>query len=321
MATKRPWYTTVLIAVGCLAGFNAITSSSPTLSASEIRDGAGFFSPAVVSSATEALNQVEQRDKVGVRIETFATIPADKLAEFQALPKSNWGVFYQKWIEEIARREKSKGLIVLITKSPGHLEFYVPPDLKQRGFGSSIQGEFSRKLLENFRNKQFDEGLTASVGYLNSVGPTFKASTAKTGYNPRPRNVRHQPGMVPGQAVGGGNGWGIWSWVILAVVIWLVFRVVVALVRGVSGGGMQGSGYGQPGYGGGGGFMSNMLGGLAGAMAGNWIYNSMFNSHSSAHGSDWGNSSDYGDSGGGDFGGGDFGGGDFGGGDFGGGDF
>lgn len=359
MATKRPWHTAALMALGWLAGFSAIALNSSIVNAGEIRDEAGFFSPSALSSAQESLKQIEARDKVTINIETHSTIPASKQAAFKALPKSEWSTFYRSWIQELVRgdKAKSKGVFVLITKTPGHLEFAVPAELKQRGFNSSLQTGFSSKLLEDFRNKQFDQGLVSAVGYLNTVTPTLKPAAVKSAYNPRPVRWANQPAnrpqslngqqaeredgaVIPAQQpVRHANSWGIWNWVILGGVVWLVFIVISSLIRSFSGGagGGQGvGGYGSPAYGspgyGGGGFMSNMLGGLAGAMAGNWLYNSMFSGHSSAHGADWSGSSDqgltgndysggdFGDSGG-DFGGGDFGGGDFDGGDFGGGDF
>lgn len=351
MATKRPWRTAVLVAVGWLAGWSAITAQ-----ASEIRDDAGLFSPSVVTSATENLNELEKRDNLPVLIETHASIPADKQDAFGKLEKADKAKFFEKWTRERAAETRTKGLFVLITKSPGHVHYLVTEGLKQRGFEHEKEKALEKKFLENFQNKKFDEGLTAAVGYLGTVAPTLKTAKPATqgGYHPRPvqhlgqnplhQDQNHQVAPVAPARADGIRGWGLWTWVILAVVVWLVFRVIVGLTRSATGGGMPpgpgygGAGYPQPGYGGGygggggGGFMSNMMGGLAGAVAGNWIYNSMFGSHNSAHGADWSNSgsgdnslmgggSSDGYTGGGDFGGGDFGGGDFGGGDSGGGDF
>jgi hypothetical protein len=105
MAILRPWRNAVLVAAIWLAGWSAITAQ-----ASEIKDDAGLFSPAAVKTATESLNELEKRDHLPVQIETYATIPADKLAEFNKLPKSEWHQFYHKWIQERAKATDAKGL-------------------------------------------------------------------------------------------------------------------------------------------------------------------------------------------------------------------
>lgn len=336
MATKRPWRTAVLFAACWLAGWSAITAQ-----ASEIRDEAGLFSPAVVASTTDSLKQLEARNHLSVTIETHSTIPADRQAAFSKLTVGQRPAFFEKWALDRARATSAHGLFVLIVKQPGYVESLASPKLKEQGFTKLAKESFDSKLLENFKEKKFDQGLESAASYLNVVAPKLIHSNRSLA-----SQRAHHPVSAPAhgeQPMGQVNrGWGIWGWVILAVVTLMVFSVVSALVRGFSGGG-AGPGYGTPGYGyggGGGGFMSNMLGGLAGAVAGNWIYNSMFGSHNSAYGSSgWTNSGNdsgtddlmgnggasddfsgggYDASGGsfGDFGGGDFGGGDFGGGDF-----
>src|SRR5206468_2296923 len=119
--------------------------------ASEIKDDANLFSAAAVKSATESLNQLEKRDNLPVQIETYATVPADKATEFGKLAKSEWGKFYESWLKTRMKETNAKGVFVLITKSPGHVEYHVAKDLKQRGFDSDTQVAFVGKFLENFK--------------------------------------------------------------------------------------------------------------------------------------------------------------------------
>ncbi|MFQ3650773.1 MAG: hypothetical protein SNJ75_10600, partial [Gemmataceae bacterium] len=124
------------------------------------------------------------------------------------------------------------------------------------------------------------------------------------------------------------------SWLCIGLMVLMGLWLVVGLIRAFSGVGGQ-AGAAQPG--GGGGFLSSLLGGLVGAAAGMYLYNSFFGSGTSSvfgssptgdpnagadnspqadgGGGDWG-----GDAGGGDWGG-DAGGGDWGGDAGGGGDW
>lgn len=330
MTTTRPWRTAVICAASWLVGLSAVS-----LQASEIRDDAKFFTEATVAKATQDLKALEKNHRLSMNVETHPVIPADKKGSFNTLDKSGRERFFSDWTLERARESKARGIFVLITKEPGHVQLIVSPNLRERGFSEVQRTALRDSFLKSFREKKFDQGLVNAVSYLESASLRLKDSRLV----PTSAPIQHRP--AANQNIGVQN-MGIWSWVILGVVVWLVFSIVSSLIRGASG--MSGAGsYGQPGYGGagygggygggGGGFMSNMFGGLAGAMAGNWLYNSMFNNHGSNMNAGFGSS--YGDgstgidqsapddfSSGGDFSGGDFGGGgDYGGGDFGGGDF
>lgn len=330
MATIHPWRTAALLAAGWLVGWGAVTSH-----ASEIRDSAKFFSADAVSKATDDLNALQRRAKVETWIETFETIPADKQTEFDQLKTTEEkGVFYRKWLQDVAKSDRAKGVFVLITRKPAHLELRPDKALIARGFERTEVTRLRDAFLKDFKEQKYDAGLKAGVSELETISLRLneprRATTSAMQHRPaapvHDRNVQVQRGN---------QGMGIWGWVILGVVVLFVFSIISSIARGVGRGFGGGPGYGGPGYGGygygggGGGFFSNMLGGLAGAMAGNWLYDSMGGGHhNQANAGDWtsgGSSNDYaggGDFGGGDSGGGDFGGGDMGGGgDFGGGDF
>lgn len=349
MTTTHPWRTAAVIAAGWLLGCGAVTAP-----ASEILDQAKFFSPAAVTKATDDLNRLEKRAHLGTHIETHDSLPADKQAAFAKLgTKQERDKFFYEWLVERSKATGAKGVFVLITRNPSHLQVAADAALRNRGFSNVQREEISKGLIARFSQKEFDSGLQDTVANLERIalrlGEPRRITPAAAHQVPA-----GQRAPVGAPAAGGGQGMGILGWVILGGVVLLVFSVISAIIRSVFGGGQagpgpggypQGGGYAPGyggggyggGYGGGGGFFSNMMGGLAGAMAGNWLYNSMGGGHHSGQASagDWtgGGGGNYiggdepgaGDFSGGDssFGGGDFGGGDFGGGggDFGGGDF
>ena len=132
------------------------------------------------------------------------------------------------------------------------------------------------------------------------------------------------PPAAPATEPSSGGGW--LKWVIIAVVVFGVIRLIGFLLSRNQAAGAPGSATPVPGAFGGG-FMSSLLGGLFGAMAGHWLYDKFFSDHedrsyhatdSRPDNNDW-RGDDHGDLGsgsGGDWGGDDSSGGDSGGGDW-----
>jgi uncharacterized membrane protein YgcG len=340
----------------------------------EVRDEAHFFSAGAVLEANDSIKEIKQRYKKDLLIETVRQVPEDKKDEANSSDEKVKGHFFANWAIQRARAQGVNGIYVLITREPGHVEVVVGNQTRTV-FPDEERHRLSQLLLTHFRQKEYDEGLRAAVKDVRSVlatAPTAGTSAAAPA-NPN-RSSHNQPTPPGGRARAAGGSWLPWLGVGLAILlgIW----VLSAFLRTLSGNQQRpiGAGFGGPspyggsgpygGYGGygypaGGGFLSNMMGGLFGAAAGSWLYDQFSGGHShfggqgplggppaigptpdrpdtdyTAEGGDFnqpaeryddrgGSSADdtssWG-SGGGDFGGGDFGGGnDAGGGDFGGG--
>lgn len=326
MTTIHPWRTVAILAAGWLMGWGAVG-----LQASEIRDDGKFFSPEVVTKATEDLNRLENRSRLEARIETYETLPVEKQEAFNKLTtREERDKVFLRWLQERAKTESATGVFILITRKPGHLDVEMSNALRQRGFGNAQRNEVRDILVKNFKVEKFDEGLKEVVADLERVSLRLGEARQAAPVAHRQSQVPQHRAPMGAPVEGQGGGMGIFGWIILAGVIMLVFSVISAIVRGISGGYRgqpgYGGGYGQGGYGyGGGGFFGNMLGGMAGAMAGNWLYDSMSGGHhGQANAGDWTSGSANAGYGGSDYGSSDFGSSDFGGGgggDFGGGDF
>lgn len=330
--------------------------AAPALAAivPEVRDEGGFFSADAVRQANGVIVDIQRDFKHDLLIETFKTVPADKIEEFKKLDRAGQAKFYDDWAKQRARTAKVNGVYVLIVKEPGHLQAEVGNETREKVFTIENRNKLAETMIKKFREakeakddadkqKFYDQALLDGVRYVHS---TMKSNIGnqKTGIdnggafhgapmNPHPANVppvHHQAGLLG----------GIGGLICVGLLIFAGAWIVIGLIRSFTGGGYGGGGYGGGG-GGGGGFLTGLLGGMFGAMAGSWIYNNFFGSGSSGWGSGggWGSQAyggeqssqpqdtDYsgtgGDTGGGDDpggGGGDTGGGgDFGGGDSGGG--
>lgn len=304
----------------------ALTGPVSASAAELIRDEAGIFKSETVKQVTERLNSLQRSHKVEVTIETFAQPPEQWRARIQQAgnSQSTKERVYTQWLEERARTLQARGVFVLISQSPGHVQVGFDRGLQVRGATNAQRLQLRDAMLAEFRNRDFDAGLVALASQAeNFASKLGNPAVAGAHQQPVQRDAQHVPAQRQAAREGGGTSTVI-MWVVAIVVLMVVFSIISGVIRSLFGG--TGGGYGQPGYGGGGGgFLGNVMGGLFGAMAGHWIYNSFFGHHGQSFGGQDHTSNLGSDNtlGGGDFGGGDFGGGsgDWGGSDFGGGDF
>ena len=308
--------------------------------AADVSDGGGFFSAAAIAKANEAIRTVEKKSGHDVRIETFATVPKDKVEAVSKMDTKERETFFSNWLHDRAEATKSRGVVILICKDPSHLRLWAGKPLERAGFGVTQAKPITAALLAGFKAKEYDKALNDTVTQLSTAleglhavrgGTAAPANSARPAPHKTPQPAQHDRPAAQQTGYGG---------LIFVMAIVIGGIVVISLLSRLFGGGRTGSGYGGGyggaggggGGGGGGGFMQGLAGGIFGAMAGNWLYN-QFSGHQ-AHGSDSnytgsdsssggaGNDSSSDSGGGTDFGGGDFGGGgDSGGGDAGGGDF
>jgi hypothetical protein len=329
-----------------LAGWFTAAGPAPAATPT-VNDEAGLFSADAVRKADQTIAKIQRDYGTGLVIDTVPRIPANLEGKFKQLGKEE---FFREWAESKAKRERDKGIFILICKSPGRVEALVDEETRVKNFTYRDRDAMVKKMLSRFSEKKWDEGLLDAVNFVDT---TLRSNGARPQRQRQAQTNKSETAAPPagGPAKRGGS-WmdGIGGWICIGVVVllglWLVFGLIRAFTGMGRGGYGPGGGYGGgPGYGGGGGggFMSSLLGGMFGAAAGMWMYNSFFGggSHfgSSAYGGttptgggepadtgagdfsgDPGGGGDFGgDDGGGGGGGGDFGGGDFGGG--GGGDF
>ncbi|MCB1192375.1 MAG: TPM domain-containing protein [Leptospiraceae bacterium] len=288
---------------------------------SEVVDSGGMFSSQAISKANEKLTEIKRQTNKEMVIETIDSLDNKNVSDV-ALEK--------------ARARRVNGVFVLIAKKEKKISIKVGGKTQQL-FGRSETGTLKAKFTEEFKTKNFDNGLLSATDYFAQVITTA------------PKNHRSQSSAPPvASASRGGSSFPWFKILVIGIIGFLIFRLIGFLISRSMGGGSgapghygQGGGYG---YGGGGGpgIMGSIMGGLFGAMAGSWLYDKFTgndglfaNSSQDNYGNsdsndswssqddgynysddsgsfDGGGSSDWGgDSGGGDWGGGDSGGGDW----------
>ena len=283
------------------------------LSAADVKDDAGFFSATAVDKANQSIRDIEKRTGHDIRIETYSSVPAGKAEAYKKMSKDEQHKFMNQWVHDRAREVKEYGTLIIVCKSPGHVESYYHKKMADAGMTKSDLDDVNKAMLDGMGAKEYDHALSETVSKLDSVYSKLKKSSdvalsPQHDYSrlnhpqghPNPAPVQHEPPVVQQRAPAKSS----WAPVLFILFIVVGGIFVISLISRLMGGGNRG--YGQPGYGpppgygpsgngggyggggggGGGGFMRGLAGGIFGAMAGNWLYDS-FGGSRSAHGQDY----------------------------------
>jgi uncharacterized protein len=293
-----------------------------------VRDQAGFFSESAESAASRVISEIQTTLKRDMVVETFRDIPAEVRRGVDLQDKAAVNKLFETWSVDRARELGVQGVYVLLTREPAHLQVAVGNQTQRQAFTMADRNALANRMLEQLRAKKYDDALIAGVGFVRDTLTAHAAPSTKT-KSPSTTSTTsttstpftHAPVGVPSEAPS--RGGSIWSMLLPILLIGVVVLVVIRILGRLFGRG--GAGGMQPGFGGGGGFLRSMLGGIFGAAAGMWLFN-QFSGLGNAFGSDassapqeggaddaGGQDTDYSSSGGdfGDSGGGDSGGGDF----------
>jgi uncharacterized protein len=272
-----------------------------------VNDEAKMFSAESVEKANQKIKQIADQFRVDLLIETLPGIPANLQERYKQQGKAE---FFRRWADERAAVAGVKGIYILITKQPAHLQIEVDKATRKAAFTLDDRNRLVGQMTDRLRKRKPDEALLEAANFVYSTlqahgGGRAPAAGGRTAAAPpvshSPGPGARQPHVAGPDQDRGGIGWLGWLAIGVGIflVLWLLFGLFRALTgagRGAYGGAGPGGGYGPGGSGGGygggggGGFLTSLMGGLFGAAAGSWIYDSFFRSG----GSHLGESSAYG---------------------------
>lgn len=301
-----------------------------------VQDPAKLFTPGAVRRAEDQIQRLKRDHKKEIFVETLENLPSPE----KGGPDQSNKQATSKWVSEFAlgraKAQSVNGVYFLLIKNPGKFQFEIGNKTLQKEFTLSDRDEAIQKIIPLLKENRMDDVLETLVGFVSGKMAQAHPVAAKAVAPGRQNNNVVAENKEANPLLG---------YLCIGALVLGAIMLVMGLMRGLmgGGGGMAGGPGMSPGYGGGG-FLSNMLGGMFGAAAGMWMYDSFFghggsrawgsggegqpynggemdsssgqDTDYSGSGGDWGGGGD--NSGGGDWGGG---GGDWGGGggDFGGG--
>ena len=305
----------VWLFVGVALGFMLL----PAVSLADVRDGAGFFSPATVEQANRQIADINGKYGKDVVIETYPALPANLAPQLESLGQER---FYANWLRDRAAQLGLDGVLVLITRQPAYIQVGQGGDTARAAFTADDRNRLRDGLVSTFRQRQYDDGLLRAVAFVDrtmaSHAPSVGAGTGAAvvpGAQPAGGRDATVPAQRPAtadqpapQPQGRGGGFSIWSLLIWGAIIFFGIRVIRGLMarrRAASMPPPMPGGYPnrqypaghpqygdqhpqQPGYPQRGGFGTGMGGGLLGGLAGGWLYDRVFRGN---HGRDAGWSS------------------------------
>ncbi|HYG78418.1 MAG TPA: TPM domain-containing protein [Planctomycetota bacterium] len=289
-----------------VASISLLALSSVVLAEAGVSDKAGFFSEQTVQQANQTIQEIKNKHRKDIVVDTLPAIPEDKRALYSEGAKNS---FFANWLRERARAARVDGVYILITREPAHLQVGISGNTAREGFGTYDRDRVRNTLLEHFRKKQFDQGLISALQTISSTfdehSRTFAATArpenrsagetaSRGGTSERPVDTTYRPPAQAPQKTG-------WSWFTWALVLgggYLLLRFFLNRMNrsSVAAGNAPGT-YNQPGTpgspgqspggpfgggGGGGGFGRGMFGGLFGGLAGSWLGNRIFGHGSEA---------------------------------------
>lgn len=156
----------IAIIIGAALCFNLLAPVAPAFAIfpPPIKDEAKFFSAVAIEKANKKVRDIYRASHRDVVVETFLAIPADLQAKY----KEDKQRFYIQWAQNRIDELGIHGVYVLITKEPAHLHVEW-----ERTIALKVPDKDQKKLVEDllnkFRAKKFDDGLTDALDHIQSA--------------------------------------------------------------------------------------------------------------------------------------------------------
>ena len=263
-----------------------------------IFDTAHFFSGPALKQANDEIYQLKQATGYDLLVQTWPAIPANLQDRFSSMSADS---FYDQWIIAQAERLNVKGVFILIVKDPAHLQVGVGGQTSRTVFFPSDREQLSQQLVADFKNHNFDGGLTTAVQTVDQTIRSHASAQGASSSNAATPIPAMPTPVAPMGNSGGSIPWGFF--IIGAVILFAIIGIIKAVLGGAraygpppggyagggypTGGGFQQGGYPQGGYpqggyppgaypqSGGGGFLRNVIGGAVGGALGGLAYDEL----------------------------------------------
>jgi uncharacterized membrane protein YgcG len=157
----------------------------PRVVLNEVKDHAGFFTPATVQQANSDIRELKQQYGRDVVVETFKTLPADQARLIEGKDAATRNKVFTDWLAARASTAGVQGIFILICKEPAHIQIDVGQALRARVFPAADQDRLRDLLVARFKARDFDKGLLAALALVQetfdrTLSPSLKPLVART---------------------------------------------------------------------------------------------------------------------------------------------
>lgn len=139
--------------------------------AKSVSDGGKFFTPETLKKLQGAVDELHEKKKVDLLVETFSSAPKDDLEKVRAMKSDERLAYARSWATKRGKAENVSGVVVLISADPKQLYIAFSPDAKAR-FPEDFNGKLVKTLTEGLGNDQAD---AAILEVAKMIGETVKA--------------------------------------------------------------------------------------------------------------------------------------------------
>jgi hypothetical protein len=143
-----------------LGGLFVAGGADAALLVSEVKDDGGFFKAEAIAKANKGIKEIKNLYKKDLVIESYKGIPADRKDLFEKVGKTR---FFDEWARDRARHLEVQGIYILISREPAHLQVEVGNETQKKAFTLRDRERLVALLVENFKQRKFDEGLLEAV--------------------------------------------------------------------------------------------------------------------------------------------------------------
>src|SRR5262249_46836919 len=150
-----------ILLIGWLAALAPAAALEPG-----VRDEAGYFKPQTVQKANEEIKDLQRELHKDLLIETFKTVPADKVKAVRGMGRAAAEASSAPGAEEGARAEGVKGVYVPMCKSPPFPQVSLGPETDDRLFPESDRQRLADMLANRWSSRHYDQELLDAVGFV-----------------------------------------------------------------------------------------------------------------------------------------------------------
>lgn len=130
-----------------------------------VSDGARLFKEETVKAAQKLVDEIREKKKLDVLVETFTAAPANDLEKVKAMTADERRKYMHEWVRKRMEAEKANGAGILVSSDPKSFFIELPDDVKAK-YPKDFHKSLIDTLTDGLKNKKQDEAILKMLGSL-----------------------------------------------------------------------------------------------------------------------------------------------------------